>query len=69
MSEDKKEEKIKVISKNHKFWKDKKELSEDTIEKLEYDKEQIPKLIEFHRAIVKMCDNEIQAELNKTGGK
>lgn len=46
------------------FWAEKKSLSEELIKGMEKDLEQIPKLINFHKAVICMCEQKMKDSIS-----
>lgn len=50
---------VVIVSKEKEFWITKKEFEERIIKTLEHDSEEIPRLIEFHKEVLKACEEKI----------
>ena len=62
---DEKDFDFEFVSQRAAFWTNKKELSESIVKQLEQDLKDIPSLIEFHQAVVEMCEEKKNDENNK----
>lgn len=56
-----------IATKEEAFWIGKKEVSERIIAQLKADLLEIPKLIEFHEAVVGMCADKSESGREKNG--
>ena len=55
---------VKIVSKETAFWESKKELSLKHVELMKEDLHNIPLLLLFHEAIIEMCKNKLEHEIN-----
>jgi len=50
---------IKIAeNENVAFWEEKRKVSESLVKEMEKDLIEIPKMIDFHKAVISMCENK-----------